>query len=67
MVHFSLNNKVNRPPPKGHVAKDTSKFPVTGAFIFRIFYLAYEDTSLIVMTAGHGAHCKEKNSCNISF
>lgn len=46
--------------------KDTSKFSVTEALTFRIFYLAYEDTTLIVMTAGHGVHCKEKNSCNIS-
>lgn len=47
--------------------KDTIKFSVIEALTFRIFYLAYEDTTLIVMTAGHGVHCKEKNSCNISF
>lgn len=34
---------------------------------WQIFYLAYKDTALIVMTAGHGAHCKEKKSGIISF
>lgn len=47
--------------------KDTSEFPVTEDLIFRTFCFAYKDTVLILVTAGHGAQGKEKNSCNVSF
>lgn len=40
-------------------AKDTSKFRDTEALIFRILYLAFKDSVLIVMTAGNGSHCNE--------
>lgn len=59
MVWFSLNSKAILPSPapqKSHVVKDPEKFPITEALIFRVFYLAYKDTALIVMTTGHGAH-----------
>lgn len=67
-MHFSLDNKaISAYLWKSYAEEDPSKLPVTEAWIFRILYLAYKNTTLVMMTAGYGAHCKEKNWCNTGF